>query len=38
MEVAEAVVGALKGELTATAVNAPMIPPEVPFSWSLFFK
>ncbi|XP_078162843.1 D-3-phosphoglycerate dehydrogenase 3, chloroplastic-like [Carex rostrata] len=29
MEVAEAVVGALKGELAATAVNAPMIPPEV---------
>ncbi|XP_031105556.1 D-3-phosphoglycerate dehydrogenase 1, chloroplastic-like [Ipomoea triloba] len=29
VEVAEAVVGALKGELSATAVNAPMVPPEV---------
>ncbi|PIN11782.1 D-3-phosphoglycerate dehydrogenase, D-isomer-specific 2-hydroxy acid dehydrogenase superfamily [Handroanthus impetiginosus] len=29
VEIAEAVVGALKGELSATAVNAPMVPPEV---------
>lgn len=29
IEIAEAVVGALKGELAATAVNAPMVPPEV---------
>ncbi|KAF3329641.1 D-3-phosphoglycerate dehydrogenase 1 [Carex littledalei] len=29
MEIAEAVIGALKGELSATAVNAPMIPPEL---------
>lgn len=29
IEVAEAVVGALRGELAATAVNAPMVPPEV---------
>lgn len=29
IEVAEAVVGALKGELSATAVNAPMVPAEV---------
>ncbi|XP_043709557.1 D-3-phosphoglycerate dehydrogenase 1, chloroplastic-like [Telopea speciosissima] len=29
IEIAEAVVGALKGELSATAVNAPMVPPEV---------
>ncbi|XP_019194574.1 PREDICTED: D-3-phosphoglycerate dehydrogenase 1, chloroplastic-like [Ipomoea nil] len=29
VEVAEAVVGALKGELSATSVNAPMVPPEV---------
>ncbi|KAH7575309.1 hypothetical protein ACOSP7_005180 [Xanthoceras sorbifolium] len=29
IEVAEAVVGALKGELAATAVNAPMVPAEV---------
>ncbi|XP_060202935.1 D-3-phosphoglycerate dehydrogenase 3, chloroplastic-like, partial [Lycium barbarum] len=29
IEVAEAVVGALKGELSATAVNAPMLPAEV---------
>lgn len=31
IEVAEAVVGALKGELAATAVNAPMVPAEVLF-------
>ena len=31
IEVAEAVVGALKGELAATAVNAPMVPSEVLF-------
>ncbi|KAL1811406.1 hypothetical protein DCAR_0623537 [Daucus carota subsp. sativus] len=29
VEIAEAVVGALKGELSATAVNAPMVPAEV---------
>ncbi|GMP38404.1 hypothetical protein CsSME_00009657 [Camellia sinensis var. sinensis] len=29
IEVAEAVVGALRGELAATAVNAPMVPAEV---------
>ncbi|KAK7270600.1 hypothetical protein RJT34_25892 [Clitoria ternatea] len=29
IEIAEAVVGALKGELSATAVNAPMVAPEV---------
>jgi len=29
IEIAEAVVGALKGELAATAVNAPMVPSEV---------
>ncbi|TXG69476.1 hypothetical protein EZV62_004411 [Acer yangbiense] len=31
IEIAEAVVGALKGELSATAVNAPMVPPEILF-------
>jgi hypothetical protein len=29
IEIAEAVVGALQGELSATAVNAPMVPKEV---------
>ena len=29
LEVAEAVIGALKGELAATAVNAPMVSAEV---------
>lgn len=29
IEVAEAVIGALRGELAATAVNAPMVPLEV---------
>ncbi|XP_068335281.1 D-3-phosphoglycerate dehydrogenase 3, chloroplastic-like [Pyrus communis] len=29
IEIAEAVVGALRGELSATAVNAPMVSPEV---------
>lgn len=29
IEIAEAVVGALNGELSATAVNAPMVAPEV---------
>jgi D-3-phosphoglycerate dehydrogenase len=29
IEIAEAVVGALNGELSATAVNAPMVSPEV---------
>ncbi|KAL6010419.1 D-3-phosphoglycerate dehydrogenase 1, chloroplastic [Asimina triloba] len=29
IEVAEAVLGALRGELSATAVNAPMVPPQV---------
>uniref|UniRef100_A0A7N0ZWJ0 D-3-phosphoglycerate dehydrogenase n=1 Tax=Kalanchoe fedtschenkoi TaxID=63787 RepID=A0A7N0ZWJ0_KALFE len=28
LEVAEAVIGALRGELSCTAVNAPMVPPE----------
>lgn len=32
IEIAEAVVGALKGELAATAVNAPMVPAEVTLS------
>lgn len=31
IEIAEAVVGALNGELAATAVNAPMVPAEVLF-------
>jgi len=31
VEIAEAVVGALAGELSATAVNAPMVPAEVNF-------
>ncbi|KAM0943344.1 putative phosphoglycerate dehydrogenase [Dioscorea sansibarensis] len=34
IEIAEAVVGALKGELAATAVNAPMVPAEVLFELS----
>jgi len=29
IEIAEAVVGALKGELASTSVNAPMVPAEV---------
>lgn len=29
IEIAEAVIGALNGELAATAVNAPMVPAEV---------
>lgn len=29
VEIAEAVAGALAGELSATAVNAPMVPAEV---------
>lgn len=29
IEIAQAVVGALNGELAATAVNAPMVPSEV---------
>ena len=29
IEIAEGVVGALRGELSATAVNAPMVPAEV---------
>lgn len=29
IEIAEAVLGALKGELASTAVNAPMVPAEV---------
>ncbi|KAG5251226.1 D-3-phosphoglycerate dehydrogenase [Salix suchowensis] len=36
IEVAEAVVGALKGELAATAVNAPMVPAEVLTELALF--
>lgn len=35
IEIAEAVVGALKGELAATAVNAPMVPAEVSFQTHL---
>ncbi|XP_062008970.1 D-3-phosphoglycerate dehydrogenase 2, chloroplastic-like [Rosa rugosa] len=34
IEIAEAVVGALQGELSTTAVNAPMVPPEVMFELS----
>ncbi|KAB1213222.1 D-3-phosphoglycerate dehydrogenase, chloroplastic [Morella rubra] len=37
IEIAEAVVGALKGELSATAVNAPMVPPEVLSELSPYF-
>lgn len=40
IEIAEAVVGALRGELAATAVNAPMVPAEVflrNFSFINFF-
>jgi D-3-phosphoglycerate dehydrogenase len=29
LEIAEAVIGALRGDLAATAVNAPMVPTEV---------
>ena len=29
IEIAEAVIGALNGELASTAVNAPMVPAEV---------
>jgi hypothetical protein len=29
LEIAEAVIGALRGDLAATAVNAPMVPAEV---------
>jgi D-3-phosphoglycerate dehydrogenase len=35
IEIAEAVTGALKGELAASAVNAPMVPAEVLISCSL---
>lgn len=31
LEIAEAVIGALRGDLAATAVNAPMVPAEVLF-------
>lgn len=38
VEIAEAVVGALKGELAATAVNAPMVPAEVEtLSFGIFY-
>lgn len=38
VEIAEAVVGALKGELAATAVNAPMVPAEVKaLSFEIFY-
>lgn len=38
VEIAEAVVGALKGELAATAVNAPMVPAEVEtFRFVIFY-
>ena len=37
IEIAEAVVGALKGELASTAVNAPMVPAEVFLqTWVIF--
>lgn len=36
IEIAEAVVGALRGELAATAVNAPMVPAEVSL-WNFAF-
>ncbi|KAL5559090.1 hypothetical protein UlMin_035301 [Ulmus minor] len=36
LEIAQAVVGALKGELAATAVNAPMVPAEVVSELALF--
>lgn len=36
IEIAEAVIGALKGELAATAVNAPMVPAEVSFNLHLY--
>lgn len=36
IEIAEAVVGALKGELAATAVNAPMVSAEVLIHTRLF--
>ena len=36
VEIAEAVAGALAGELSATAVNAPMVPTEVSGSASCF--
>lgn len=36
VEIAEAVVGALRGELSATAVNAPMVPAEVVSRPSIF--
>ena len=32
IETAEAIVGALKGELVPTAINAPMVPAEVSLS------
>lgn len=37
IEIAEAVLGALKGELASTAVNAPMVPAEVCFYVCLVF-
>ena len=36
VEIAEAVAGALQGELSATAVNAPMVPKEVTFVSLIF--
>jgi len=38
IEIAEAVVGALRGELAATAVNAPMVPAEVNTTMSVSFS
>ena len=38
IEIAEAVVGALRGELAATAVNAPMVPAEVSLYLYLLIK
>lgn len=37
IEIAEAVIGALRGELAATAVNAPMVPAEVSRNFSYNF-
>ena len=36
IEIAATVVGALRGELAATAVNAPMVPAKVSLYESLF--
>ena len=36
IEISEAIVGTLKWELAATAVNAPMVPAEVSFNLHLY--